>query len=47
VQITTDNPSHGGRNWVLMSMDNWVDLVCFIRRMDLDGLGILQLQEVP
>ena len=45
VQVTCDNVSEGGRNWILMSMDHWVDLVCLVRRMDQQGIGIGELDE--
>jgi hypothetical protein len=35
VQITT----HGGKH-VGLTMDHWVDLVCFIRELDRQGIGI-------
>jgi hypothetical protein len=41
VQITT----HGGQ-YVGLTMDHWVDLVCFIRRLDKRGLGILNALEL-
>ncbi len=41
VQITSDGA------WIGLSMDHWVDLVCFIRSLDARGLGILNAPEVP
>ena len=41
VQIT----SHG--DWMGLSMDHWVDLVCFIRSLDEQGLGITSAPETP
>lgn len=41
VQITT----WGGR-YVQLTMDHWVDLVCFIREMDMQGTGITDTPEI-
>jgi hypothetical protein len=41
VQIT----SHGQH--VGLSMDHWVDLVCFIRRLDEQGIGVTSAPEIP
>ncbi len=35
VQLTVDN------QYVQLTMDQWIDLVCLIRRMDRAGTGIL------
>ena len=40
VQITA-------RGHVQMDMDQWIDLVCFIRRLDEQGLSITTTPEVP
>ncbi len=42
VQITT----HGG-HYLGLTMDHWVDLICFIRRMDAQCLGITNYVEAP
>lgn len=41
VQITTS------RGYVQLDMDQWIDLVCFIRRMDRAGEGITSYAEEP
>lgn len=41
VQITT----RGGQ-WVALTMDHWVDLVCFVRELDRQGIGITNAPEV-
>lgn len=40
VQIT----SHG--SYVGLSMDHWIDLVCFVRELDRLGVGITSAPEV-
>ncbi len=42
VQITTWDDQHIG-----LTMDHWVDLVCFIRNLDARGLGITNAPEAP
>jgi hypothetical protein len=47
VQITSHSLNSGDyQQWVCMTMDHWVDLVCFIRSMDYASLGILSVPEV-
>jgi len=41
VQITT-----WGGQYVQLTMDHWVDLVCFIRELDHQGIGITSVPEV-
>ncbi len=41
VQITSWGDSIG------LPMDHWIDLVCFIRELDRQGLGITNTPEVP
>jgi hypothetical protein len=41
VQITT------ARGWTQLDMDQWIDLVCFVRRMDEQNLSIRTAPEVP
>ena len=41
VQITTWGGQH-----VQLTMDHWVDLVCFIRALDHEGLGITNAPEM-
>jgi len=43
VQITATTASY---RFVQMTMDDWIDLVCFIRRMDAEGIGITSVQEI-
>jgi hypothetical protein len=46
VQINSHSLNSGDyQQWISMSMDHWVDLVCFIRRMDEAGRGILNTME--
>lgn len=33
------------RTFVLLTLDQWVDLCCFIRRLDRMGQGLLELPE--
>ena len=33
-------------NYVILNMDEWIDLVCFIREMDNYGIGILDVNEI-
>ncbi len=40
VQITTE------RGWAQLDMDQWINLVCFIRRLDEAGLSIATTPEV-
>ena len=41
VQITTWGGEHVG-----LTMDHWVDLVCFIRELDRQGIGITSAPEM-
>ena len=41
VQITT-----WGGQYVQLTMDHWIDLVCFIRELDRQGIGITSAPEV-
>lgn len=45
VQIGSNSLSPIGRV-LSMNMDHWVDLVCFVRRMDAAGHGILSVPEL-
>jgi hypothetical protein len=47
VQISSHSLNSGDyQQWMCMNMDHWVDLVCFIREMDRQGIGILSVPEV-
>ena len=41
VQITTWNGQYVG-----LTMDHWIDLVCFIRDLDSEGIGITSAPEM-
>lgn len=45
VQITSHS-LNGYSQWMAMTMDHWIDLVCYIRELDRLGLGITNAPEV-
>lgn len=35
-----------GYDYATLNMDQWIDIVCFVRRMDEQGIGIINTKEV-
>jgi hypothetical protein len=46
IQIDAASPTGSGCRWMTMGMDDWIDLVCFIRSLDERGIGITSAPEV-
>ena len=44
VQIDTRQPGYAAT--IGLTMDHWIDLVCFIRELDRKGIGITSAPEV-
>jgi hypothetical protein len=46
MMIQIDVVQRGYASTVGLTMDQWIDLVCFVRRLDLEGHSILTTPEV-
>jgi hypothetical protein len=44
IQIDTRQPGYAAT--VGLTMDHWIDLVCFVRELDRQGIGIISAPEV-